>query len=110
MVNLSENILITDEQCSIRCVPPGFLTPGEKSNWRAIELAGDRTGGRSNWRAIEKSNWRTLELADSRTGGRANWRSNWRANLPTIFRIQKFSHLSESPRNELIPRLIAKVG
>gem|GEM_PF-3411759 len=23
MVNLSQNILTTDEQCSIRCVPPG---------------------------------------------------------------------------------------
>ncbi len=26
MVNLSQNILTTDEQCSIRCVPPG--SPG----------------------------------------------------------------------------------
>ncbi len=24
MVNLSKNILTTDEQCSIRCVPPGL--------------------------------------------------------------------------------------
>ena len=25
MVNLSQNILTTDEQCSIRCVPPGIV-------------------------------------------------------------------------------------
>jgi hypothetical protein len=25
MVNLYQNILTTDEQCSIRCVPPAFL-------------------------------------------------------------------------------------
>jgi hypothetical protein len=30
--------------------------------------------------------------------------------LPKIFRIQKSSHSPISPRSELIPRLIAKVG
>jgi hypothetical protein len=30
--------------------------------------------------------------------------------LPKIFRIQEFLHSPESPRSELIPRLIAKVG
>jgi ribose transport system substrate-binding protein len=32
MVNLSQNILTTDEQCSIRCVPPGGVDATVTSN------------------------------------------------------------------------------
>jgi hypothetical protein len=33
MVNLSQNILTTDEQCSIRCVPPDESTDAVVSKW-----------------------------------------------------------------------------
>ena len=35
MVNLSQNILTTDEQCSIRCVPPA-LYGGNPEDWYKI--------------------------------------------------------------------------